>query len=703
MGILRNTVLSNFETADKPTQAQFAQWINLSKFGITQTRAQVQALIAANDLDTNSIYTLTGGPSSNELLVFPTANNALSDGAINLTTGEFGVYDITGNTFTAQGGGGGTPDAIVIPARNNNASPITRGQLVYAVAGTGSQLSVDLARADSASTANVIGMVSSNSINSGAVGQVTLFGVVTQLNTNAFTEGTLLYLSAATAGARTDTVPAAPNYEVKIGTVDIQSTTVGKIVFHPSDPLAQSVVLTEPAAPTSDAMVRQLRKAYTVQAGAPTASDDSGDGYAIGSVLKDTNTELQYLCTDATPTAAVWLNAGGARQGERFLVLQCTGSAVENGTELINAYTYATALGGLSATDRFTIVIPPCTIDTGTEFEMDTDFVDISSLTGQCDVVFAEGIGLIAPATDIRVTGVDATTLPFNVDDGMTAIILTRCKGGDESYGYNALGLEGTFIECVGGVLSFAAGGTITDGTFTDCTAGNNSFARAGTITLGTFTDCKAGDGSFAGNGGTIISGTFIECVGGNESFAGNGGTISSGTFTDCTADGQSFAGNVDTISSSTFTRCTAGNDSFGDTITSGTFTDCTAGGYSFGGQGITSTSTFTRCTAESNSFANGGTAGGTYIECTAGSGSFGGGTLTSDASGTFIRCIGGDSCFGTTPGIATGTFEHCIGGTASWDSLTGKAYFCRIIFDGVSVFPLGTAFACVDGNDMFI
>ena len=641
MGILRNTVLSNFETADKPTQAQFAQWINLSKFGITQTRAQVQALIAANDLDTNSIYTLTGGPSSNELLVFPTANNALSDGAINLTTGEFGVYDITGNTFTAQGGGGGTPDAIVIPARNNNASPITRGQLVYAVAGTGSQLSVDLARADSASTANVIGMVSSNSINSGAVGQVTLFGVVTQLNTNAFTEGTLLYLSAATAGARTDTVPAAPNYEVKIGTVDIQSTTVGKIVFHPSDPLAQSVVLTEPAAPTSDAMVRQLRKAYTVQAGAPTASDDSGDGYAIGSVLKDTNTELQYLCTDATPTAAVWLNAGGARQGERFLVLQCTGSAVENGTELINAYTYATALGGLSATDRFTIVIPPCTIDTGTEFEMDTDFVDISSLTGQCDVVFAEGIGLIAPATDIRVTGVDATTLPFNVDDGMTAIILTRCKGGDESYGYNALGLEGTFIECVGGAKSFA------------------------------------------GNSGTITSGTFIECVGGNESFAGISGTITDGTFTDCTAGDSSFAR--------------------GGTITDGKFTDCKAGDDSFAKQGTISSGTFTRCTAGTASFANLGTAGGTYIDCTAGDASFGGG-LGGDAAGTFIRCIGTDNCFGSPGGAATGTFEHCIGGTASWDTLSGKAYFCRIIFDGASLFGGGgTVIACVDGTDMFI
>lgn len=106
MSTTRNAVLAAFNTGDTPTEAQFANWINLCKFGITQSRAQIQALIAASNLDTNTIYNLTGGPSSNVLIVFPTAANAISDGAINLTTGEFGDYDITGNTFTAQGGGG---------------------------------------------------------------------------------------------------------------------------------------------------------------------------------------------------------------------------------------------------------------------------------------------------------------------------------------------------------------------------------------------------------------------------------------------------------------------------------------------------------------------------------------------------------------------------------------------------------------------
>jgi hypothetical protein len=122
MSTPRNAVLAAFNTGDTPTEAQFANWINLCKFGVTQTRAQIQAMIAATNLDTNTIYNLTGGPSSDVLIVFPTAANAISDGAINLTTGEFGDYDITGNTFTAQGGGGGNPGERTVVSGNITAA-----------------------------------------------------------------------------------------------------------------------------------------------------------------------------------------------------------------------------------------------------------------------------------------------------------------------------------------------------------------------------------------------------------------------------------------------------------------------------------------------------------------------------------------------------------------------------------------------------
>lgn len=52
---------------------------------------------------------------------------------------------------------------------------------------------------------------------------------------------------------------------------------------------------------------------------APTANDDSGDGYGVGSVWIDTTNDRFYVCVDATLTAAVWLNflltTGGAMSG----------------------------------------------------------------------------------------------------------------------------------------------------------------------------------------------------------------------------------------------------------------------------------------------------------------------------------------------------------------------------------------------------
>ncbi len=49
---------------------------------------------------------------------------------------------------------------------------------------------------------------------------------------------------------------------------------------------------------------------------APTADDDSGDGYAIGSHWIDITNQIAYICEDATSTAAVWLVAAGVQQTE---------------------------------------------------------------------------------------------------------------------------------------------------------------------------------------------------------------------------------------------------------------------------------------------------------------------------------------------------------------------------------------------------
>lgn len=49
-----------------------------------------------------------------------------------------------------------------------------------------------------------------------------------------------------------------------------------------------------------------LKKRFWTKAGAPTTTDDSTQGYIVGSLIFDTTNSILYRCTDNTPSAAVW-------------------------------------------------------------------------------------------------------------------------------------------------------------------------------------------------------------------------------------------------------------------------------------------------------------------------------------------------------------------------------------------------------------
>ncbi|HEY9816470.1 MAG TPA: hypothetical protein V6D20_11835, partial [Candidatus Obscuribacterales bacterium] len=103
---------------------------------------------------------------------------------------------------------------------NNTGSPITDGQAVYI---NGNDVptglpTIALAQADSSATANVLG-VTTVSIADGAEGLVTAWGKVRDLNTSAFGNGDLLYLSPSVAGGFTNVKPTRPDRIVEIGFV----------------------------------------------------------------------------------------------------------------------------------------------------------------------------------------------------------------------------------------------------------------------------------------------------------------------------------------------------------------------------------------------------------------------------------------------------------------------------------------------------
>jgi hypothetical protein len=96
---------------------------------------------------------------------------------------------------------------------------VTKGDVVFVSGATGTHIQVQKAQANAeATSAGSIGVAKNTAANNQDL-QVVTFGVISNLNTSAYTEGQVLYLSAATAGAWVTSLPVAPNHGVRVGWV----------------------------------------------------------------------------------------------------------------------------------------------------------------------------------------------------------------------------------------------------------------------------------------------------------------------------------------------------------------------------------------------------------------------------------------------------------------------------------------------------
>ena len=121
---------------------------------------------------------------------------------------------------------------VVVRARNNSGSAITKGSVVKVVGVAGGFIGINLAQGDSdANSATAFGIVAEN-IADASNGFVCINGIIHGLNTNAFTEGDVLYLSPTVAGTFTNVKPVAPQHAVVIGYVAKKSATDGHILLH---------------------------------------------------------------------------------------------------------------------------------------------------------------------------------------------------------------------------------------------------------------------------------------------------------------------------------------------------------------------------------------------------------------------------------------------------------------------------------------
>ena len=183
--------------------------------------------------------------ATNPTLVTPNIGDATTDKLhFNLTpvvgTYEEGkvYYDETWKTLSAEIGRDVTLQIGQEDLRrvyNNTAQTILNGRAVYT---TGvfadwprDVTTVALARADSDVTAFVLG-VATQDIPSNNYGFITVRGNINGLDTStglSWTAGDVLYLSATSSGMFTNTIPEAPNLEIRVGRLITKHATNGRV------------------------------------------------------------------------------------------------------------------------------------------------------------------------------------------------------------------------------------------------------------------------------------------------------------------------------------------------------------------------------------------------------------------------------------------------------------------------------------------
>jgi hypothetical protein len=119
---------------------------------------------------------------------------------------------------------------LVEQVRNSTGATLTKGTAVYISGATGQLPTVSKALATGdATSAQTLGLITSDLANN-SNGYVTIIGLVTNMDTSAYTDGAQLYLSPTTAGTLTTTKPYAPQHLVYMAVVAHAHPTQGKLI-----------------------------------------------------------------------------------------------------------------------------------------------------------------------------------------------------------------------------------------------------------------------------------------------------------------------------------------------------------------------------------------------------------------------------------------------------------------------------------------
>jgi len=207
---------------------------------IAITNTQVSGLGTMSTQNANSVA-ITGGSITGitDLAIADggtgasTAGGALTNlGAIGTITSTDGSIVVTpsGTTVDLAVSAASPASTLLTQVRNTTGATLTKGTVVYISGATGQIATVSKAIATGdATSAQTLGMITANLANN-TNGYVTVFGLLENMDTSAYTDGAQLYLSGTVAGEVTATKPSAPIHLVYVAVVEYAHPTQGKLL-----------------------------------------------------------------------------------------------------------------------------------------------------------------------------------------------------------------------------------------------------------------------------------------------------------------------------------------------------------------------------------------------------------------------------------------------------------------------------------------
>ena len=373
---------------------------------------------------------------------------------------------------------------VICQVRNTTGATLTKGTAVYISGATGQIPTVSKALATSdATSAQTLGLMTADLANN-SNGYVTVIGLITNIDTSAYTDGAQLYLSGTTAGTLTATKTYAPTHLVYVAVVEHAHPTQGKLFVKVQNGYELDEIhnVSAQSPTTGQTIVYNSSTSLWEQSNAPVISGTTINNTTIGASTPSTGT-FTTLIGGGSSANYGQLTGGATTKAVQFQTLGSdTNVSLAVQSKGTGAIDLAAGSSGVNISNGGTVTAITRTASGG------PSYTTVPSVT------------LSAPTTS---GGVQATA-------SVTMFISTATVSAGGS-GY-----------LVGDVLTIS-GGTGTGGTLTVATLSGSAVATVTITNAGTFTALPSNPVSVTGGTGT--GATFTLGWGVNTIVVGNAGS----------------------------------------------------------------------------------------------------------------------------------------------------------------------------------